>query len=229
MTPRPNAEASWHAHPRADWEISAQRPADNPPGPQLGSEPTAFQQAAYDAQLAAGLPLSELATAILGGDERPIDLARCAGYLHAIQCTPWFTAAFTGYTQPVIVVGGPGISHADASQRLVTIGADDRWDPRRCEHACLHELAHIVTPDHGPDRLLREPAHDKDSRGHHPAWQANFTFIVQMTLGSQAAHRLRHEFAQWDPANAHTTPQATGAGADTPHTITPQEDSHAAR
>lgn len=204
VTPRPNADASSHAHPRAGREASAHQPAENAPARQLGSEPTALQQAAYDAQLAAGLPLSDLATSILGSDERPIDPARCGRYLHAIQRTPWFTAAFTGHTQPVTVVGGPGVSHADASQRLVTIGADDRWDPRACEHACLHELAHIVTPDHGPDRRRREPAHDKDSRGHHHPWQANFTFIVQMTLGSQAANRLRHEFARWDPQNTPT-------------------------
>lgn len=164
----------------------------------MGSETTRLQQAAYDAQLAAGLPVSELATATLTRHDGPIDLGLCAEYVHAIQLKDWFTAAFTGHAEPVVVVGGPGVSHADAAARLVTIGADDRWDTRKCEHACLHELAHIVTPDRGPDHELREPAQGiNSSRGHHHAWRANFILIVQMTLGKDPAHRLKHEFARW--------------------------------
>jgi hypothetical protein len=143
--------------------------------------------------------MSELATSMLTRDDGPIDLGRCAEYLHAIQGMDWFMAAFIGHAEPVVVVGGSGVSHAEAALRLVTIGADDRWDTAKCEQACLHELAHIVTPDHGPDHELREPAAGPTSRGHHQAWRANFAFIVQMTLGRHAAHRLRHEFASWDP------------------------------
>ncbi|EWT02620.1 hypothetical protein N865_02530 [Intrasporangium oryzae NRRL B-24470] len=159
---------------------------------------TRFQEAAYDAQLAAGLPVSELAASLLTRHEGPIGMGMCAEYLHAIQQSDWFTAAFTAHAEPVAVVGGPGVSQADAAQRLVRIGADDRWDAQTCEHACLHELAHIVTPDRVVGNELREPAQGpSSSRGHHHAWRANFIFIVQMTLGRQASHRLRHEFARW--------------------------------
>ena len=164
----------------------------------LGSQRTRLQQAAYDAQLAAGLPVSDQATSLLARHRGPIDVGRCAQYIHAIQQRDWFTAAFAAHAEPVRVVVGPDVSHADAALRLVTIGDDDLWDTGKCEHACLHELAHVVTPDRGPDRQLREAAQGLDStRGHHQAWRANFIFIVQMTLGGPAATRLRHEFASW--------------------------------
>ena len=127
-----------------------------------------------------------------------MDYRYCATYIHAIQQMEWFKAAFAAYTDPVTVVGGRGVSHADAAQRRVKIGTNDRSDVGKCEHACLHELAHIVTPDYGPGRELREPAHGGgSSRGHHHAWRANFVLIVRMTLGKQAAQRLRREFDQW--------------------------------
>ena len=107
-------------------------------------------------------------------------------------------AAFPAYTSPVTVVGGGGGSRADAGQRWVRIGANDRLDVSKCEQACLHELAHIVTPDYGPGKELREPVRGRgSSRGHHHAWRANFVLIVRKTLGKQAALRLRHEFGQW--------------------------------
>lgn len=110
----------------------------------------------------------------------------------------WFKAAFAAYTDPVIVLGGRGVSHADAAQRRVKIGTNDRLDVSKCEHACLHELAHIVTPDYGPGKELREPARGRgSSRGHHHAWRVNFVLVVRMVLGKQAALRLRHEFNQW--------------------------------
>jgi hypothetical protein len=137
-----------------------------------------------------------LATLMLQGDR--IGFTDCATYIHAVQQTEWFMAAFSAYTDPVAVTGGPGRSHADASQRLVKIGALDRLDAGKCEQACLHELAHIVTPDCGPGRELREPAQGRgSSRGHHHAWRANFVLIVRMSMGKQAAMRLRHEFGQW--------------------------------
>jgi hypothetical protein len=148
--------------------------------------------------LAAGLPISELARAVLIKDDRIIDYRRCATYIHAIQRKEWFKAAFPAYTSPVTVVGGKGGSRADAGQRRVRIGADDRLDVSKCEQACLHELAHIVTPDYGPGKELREPVRGRgSSRGHHHAWRANFVLIVRKTLGKQAALRLRHEFGQW--------------------------------
>jgi hypothetical protein len=80
----------------------------------------------------------------------------------------------------------------------VKIGTNDRWDVSRCEHACLHELAHIVTSDYGSGGERREPMRGRtSSRGHHHAWRANFMHIVRMTLGKQAATRLRHEFNAW--------------------------------
>jgi hypothetical protein len=89
-------------------------------------------------------------------------------------------------------VGGRGGSRADASQRRVKIGTNDRMDVSKCEQACLQELAHIVTPDYGPGNELREPGGGHgSSRGHHHAWRANFVLIVRKTLGKQAALRLR--------------------------------------
>lgn len=148
--------------------------------------------------MAAGLPVSGLALAVLMKDDRIIDYRHCATYLHAIQRMAWFKAAFPAFADPVTVVGGRGVSRADAGQRRVKIGTDDRLDVGKCEQACLHELAHIVTPDYGPGKELREPVRGRaSSRGHHHAWRANFVLIVRKTLGKQAALRLRHEFDQW--------------------------------
>lgn len=166
--------------------------------PKQGEETTRLQEAAYNSQLAAGLPTSELAHTLLRQHAGLVGLRQCGAYIHAIQHMDWFTAAFTGHAAPVIVVGGRGNSHADAAQRRVKIGTNDRSSIGACEHACLHELAHIVTPDHGPGKQLREPAGGRDSsKGHHHAWRANFILIVRQALGRQAAQRLRHEFNQW--------------------------------
>lgn len=161
-------------------------------------ETTKLQRAAYDAQFAAGLPVSELARALLVTDQQAINLRQCAAYLQAVQQMQWFRAAFAAHTYTLTVVGGRGVSHADAVTRRVKIGTNDRSSIGACEHACLHELAHIVTPDHGPGKQLREPAGGRDSsKGHHHAWRANFILIVRQALGRQAAQRLRHEFNQW--------------------------------
>jgi len=110
----------------------------------------------------------------------------------------WFEAAFGAHRDPVTVVGGRGGSHADGDQCRVKIGTNDRSSVSKCEQACLHELAHIVTPDYGPGHELREPGRGRgSSKGHHHAWRANFILIVRKTLGKQAALRLRHEFDQW--------------------------------
>ena len=131
-------------------------------------------------------------------NDRIIDYRHCATYIHSVQQMEWFRAAFLAYAGPVTVVGGSGGSHADAGQRRVKIGTNDRLVISKCEQACLHELAHIVTPDYGPGNELREPVRGRgSSRGHHHAWRANFVLIVRKTLGSQAALRLRHEFDQW--------------------------------
>jgi hypothetical protein len=53
----------------------------------------------------------------------------------------WFKAAFTARL---------------AALRRVKVGTNDRSDLARCEHACLHELAHIVTGDYAPAGQLRE-------------------------------------------------------------------------
>lgn len=159
---------------------------------------TKLQETAYNAQMAAGLPTSPLARDVLSPVHHEIDSRQCATYIHAVQQMAWFKAAFPGYTDPVTVVGGMGISRADADQRWVRIGVDDRTSVSKCEQACLHELAHIVTPDCGPENEPREPARGRgSSKGHHHAWRANFILIVRKMLGSQAAQRLRHEFDQW--------------------------------
>jgi len=148
--------------------------------------------------LAAGLPSSKLARAVLIRDDGIINYRHCASYIHAIQRMDWFMAAFPAYTGPVTVVGGKGGSHADAVQRRIKIGANSRYNVSECEQACLHELAHIVTPDYGPGKELREPVRGRDSsKGHHHAWRVNFVLIVRKTLGKQAALRLRYEFGQW--------------------------------
>ncbi len=152
----------------------------------------------YDAQLAAALPISELAGAVLIKDDGIIDNKHCASYIHAVQEMYWFKAAFPGHAGPVSVVGGKGISRADALQRWIKIGMDNRHNVSECEQACLHELAHIVSPDCGPGNELREPRLGRDSsKGHHHAWRVNFVLIVRKTLGKQAALRLRYEFNQW--------------------------------
>jgi hypothetical protein len=159
---------------------------------------TKLQQAAYNAQLAAGLPITGLAHALFVTDDQIIDYRRCAAYLHAIQQMEWFKVAFPAHADPVAVVGGRGVSRADAVQRRVKIGTNDRLCVSKCEQACLHELAHIVTPDYGPGKELREPVGGRaSSKGHHHAWRANFVLIVRQALGKQAAQRLRHEFNHW--------------------------------
>ncbi len=127
-----------------------------------------------------------------------IKCQHCASYINAIQQMDWFKAAFPTYAVPVTVVGGKGRSHADALQRHIKIGSHSRRNVSECEHACLHELAHIVSPDYGPDQELREPRLGRaSSKGHHHAWRVNFVLIVRKTLGNQAALRLRYEFNQW--------------------------------
>jgi hypothetical protein len=159
---------------------------------------TRLQEAAYNAQLAAGLPISKLAGKVLIKDNGIIDHQHCASYIHAVQQMDWFRAAFPGHTDPVSVVGGKGGSHADALQRRIKIGTNNRYNVSECEQACLHELAHIVSHDYGPGKELREPRLGKDSsKGHYHAWRVNFVLIIRKTLGKQAARRLRYEFSQW--------------------------------
>lgn len=162
------------------------------------SKLTKLQKAAYDAQLAAGLPISKLATETLIKGDGIIDLQHCARYIHAVQQMDWFKAAFPAHADPVTVVGGKGVSHADSRQHLIKVGTNDRHSVSQCEQACLHELAHVVSPDCGPGGELREPRLGRDSsKGHHHAWRVNFVLIVRKTLGKQAALRLRQEFNQW--------------------------------
>jgi hypothetical protein len=159
---------------------------------------TTLQQSAYNAQLAAGLPVSELARAVLISNNGRVHHRQCAEYLRAVQQTEWFRAAFAAHTEPLTVVGGRGVSPADAALRQVKMGTADRSDVAKCEHACLHELAHIVTSDRGLGGELREPVQRRgSSKGHHHAWRANFVFIVRQTLGKQATVRLRREFNAW--------------------------------
>ncbi len=159
---------------------------------------TKLQEAAYNAQLAAGLPVSKLADAMLIKDDGCIDHQHCASYIHTVQQMDWFKAAFPAHADPVTVVGGKGGSHADARQRRIKIGTNSRHNVSECEQSCLHELAHIVSPDYGPGKELREPRLGRDSsKGHHHAWRVNFVLIVRKILGKQAALRLRYEFNQW--------------------------------
>lgn len=128
----------------------------------------------------------------------PIPIQQCRTYIRVVQQSPWFVAAFPGHDKPVTVAGGRGVSRADFTLRWLRIGVTDRANVATCEHACLHELAHLVTPDHGPDRAYREPSSGADSsKGHHHAWRANFVVIVHHVLGRSAARRLEAEFTQW--------------------------------
>jgi hypothetical protein len=159
---------------------------------------TKLQEAAYNAQLAAGLPVSTLADAILIMRDGKIRHRHCETYVLAVQQTDWFVAAFPSHADPITVVGGKGVSRADANQRRIKIGANDRRDVSNCEQACLHELAHIVSPDYGPGTQLREPRIGRNSsKGHHHAWRVNFILIAGKMLGRQAAVRLRCEFNEW--------------------------------
>jgi hypothetical protein len=159
---------------------------------------TKLQQAAYNAQLAAGLPASELASAVLVLVDGRISRQNCATYILAVQEMDWFKAAFPSHVAAVAIRGGGGGSNADALRRRIKIGTNNRFSVGQCEQACLHELAHIVSPDYGPGKELREPRLGRDSsKGHHHAWRANFVLIVRKVLGNQAAARLRSEFNQW--------------------------------
>lgn len=165
---------------------------------------TRLQENAYNAQLAAGLPVSALAGALLRADGRGvIGWRQCAAYIGAVQQMDWFSAAFPTHSGPVTVVGGAGRSHADAETRRIKIGLNNRYDVGACEQACLHELAHIVSPDYGPGGLLREPRLGRgSSKGHHHAWRVNFVLIVGKALGRAAGTRLRAEFNQWGLATS---------------------------
>jgi len=163
-----------------------------------GIRTTRLQEAAYNAQLAAGLPVSELARAVLVKNDGIINYQRCSSYIHSVQQMDWFTAAFPTHTELVTVVSGKGGSHANALQRRIKIGTNNRYYVSECEQACLHELAHIVSPDYGQGSELREPRLGRDSsKGHHHAWRVNFILIIRNMLGKQAAVRLRHEFNEW--------------------------------
>jgi hypothetical protein len=130
--------------------------------------------------------VSDLATAVLISADGTIHHRFCAAYIHALQRSDWHAVAFTGYTGPATVAGGKGRSSADAVRGSIKIGSTDRRSVRECEHACLHELAHIVTPDRGPDRQQRESARGREgSKGHHHAWRVNFVLIVRKTLGTK--------------------------------------------
>ena len=159
---------------------------------------TKLQQAAYNAQLAAGLPVSDLASAVLTLADGRISHRDCAAYVIAVQEMDWFSAAFPSHAAPIAVRGGGGRSNADAPLRRIKIGTNNRFSVGECEQACLHELAHIVSPDYGLGMELREPRLGRGStKGHHHAWRANFVLIVRKVLGKQAALQLRHEFNQW--------------------------------
>jgi putative metallohydrolase (TIGR04338 family) len=159
---------------------------------------TKLQQRAYDAQMAADLPVSHLGTQILIARKGVVGIENCARYIAAVQEMARFKAAFRSHDDPVIVIGGRGISHADAQHRTIKIGTTDRQSVPQCERACLHELAHIVSSDTGPDGHLREPRLGRySSKGHHDAWRVNFVLIVRMVVGKHAATRLRQEFNMW--------------------------------
>ena len=83
---------------------------------QMEAEATKLQEAAYGAQLAAGLRVSDLATAVLISADGTIHHRSCAAYIHALQCSDWYAVAFTGYTGPVTVAGGKGRSNAGAAR-----------------------------------------------------------------------------------------------------------------
>lgn len=161
---------------------------------------TRLQEAAYGAQWAAGLPGSELGRERLARSGALISVAQCAAFIEDVRTSAWFVAAYGARARaPLLLVTRDGTSTADRDTGVICIGTDDRRDPRLCEHACLHELAHLVTTDRTASGSTREPAHgDQSSHGHHHAWRANFVFIVRMTLGAPAAARLRDEFNAWD-------------------------------
>ena len=100
---------------------------------------TRLQENAYNAQLAAGLPVSALASAMLVVDGGIISHRHCATYIRAIQQTPWFAAAFPAHSDPLTVVGGRGRSHADAVERRIKIGTNNRYHAgeREGRRACM--------------------------------------------------------------------------------------------
>lgn len=89
---------------------------------------TRLQQTAYNAQLAAALPVSDLGETVLAFDHGIISRQHCATYVLAVQRMDWFKAAFPAHSDPITVVGGKGGSHADALQRRIKIGtSNSNW------------------------------------------------------------------------------------------------------
>lgn len=78
---------------------------------------TRLQEAAYNAQLAAALPVSDLAETVLVIHDGMINRQHCAIYVLAIQRTDWFRAAFPAHTAPVTVVGGQRVARQLCADR----------------------------------------------------------------------------------------------------------------
>jgi hypothetical protein len=51
---------------------------------------TKLQEAAYNAQVAAGLPTTPFARDVLSPVRQTIDFRQCATYIHAVQLMAWF-------------------------------------------------------------------------------------------------------------------------------------------
>jgi putative metallohydrolase (TIGR04338 family) len=116
-----------------------------------------------------------------------IDHHDAGAYIRYVMRQPWFVAAFPNQGEPITVKGGADSSHSERSLRMIKIGINDRERIARCEWACLHELAHIATPNRSTDEAGKTGHHD------HP-WRINYILMIRKMLGYRAARYLRKAF-----------------------------------
>lgn len=100
---------------------------------------TMLQQAAYNAQLAAGLPISRLAGTVLIRDAGIIDHQHCASYIHAVQQMDWFRAAFPGHAASCLW----WVEREAATPTLCSVGSRsaptaDTTSVHASRHACMN-------------------------------------------------------------------------------------------
>lgn len=128
-----------------------------------------------------------------------------AGYIAWVQTQAWFRAAYPNQHEPVdIQLKGKGsAAYGRNGARLIRVGSNHRKSAEACEWACLHELAHIVTP-----KLT-------GNDGHANAWRVAYVFLVRRALGHRAAKYLIQQFIAKDlPYRDHPLSRHPGGKSD---------------
>jgi putative metallohydrolase (TIGR04338 family) len=116
-------------------------------------------------------------------------------YIRCVMDEDWFKSAYPGLTgKPVEVRRGRGQGRSWTStppERIISICAGHREAAAECEWACLHELAHLVTPK------------DQPVNGHGHNWRVAYVLLVRRMLGVRPSLELREQFRRrevpmWD-------------------------------